>query len=163
MCKVATEPPECLGWNSGIRTLGCQVPPCVPGRAQPGNPAGRTGPAPSRQRKWRGLYIRPRLAELGADRQGWGGVCGKNARAKSLDHVGRPGGPQERHPRSEAMNASGEGDSFSGSVQSKCRADAASAGSAQRAGPGIWDPGDGAPCMPSPPAPREAGLGAELL
>lgn len=89
---------------------------------------------------------------------------GGNARAKSLDHVGCPGGPQERHPRSEAMNASGEGDSFPGSVQSKYYwTDAPSVGSVQRAGPGIWDPGDGAPCMPSPPAPREAGLGAELL
>lgn len=50
------------------RTLGFQVTSLLPGRAQPGNWAHR--PAPSRQRKWRDLYIRPRLAELGADRQG---------------------------------------------------------------------------------------------
>lgn len=163
-CRVATEPPECLGWSGG--NAGVSGPSLLPGRAQPGNPAGRPRPAPSRQRKWRELYIRPRLAELGADRQGWGGHAegGGNARAKSLDHVGCPGGPQERHPRSEAMNASGEGDSFPGSVQSKYYwTDAPSVGSVQPAGPGIWDPGDGAPCMPSPPAPREAGLGAELL
>lgn len=105
---------------------GSQVPSCVPGRAQYENSAGRTGPAPSRQRKWRGLYIRPRL-RVGSRQADLGGVCGKNASVKSLNHVGRPGGSQKRHLRSEAMNASGEGDSFSGSVQSKCWVDAASA------------------------------------
>lgn len=64
-------------------------------------------------------------SELGADRQSWG-VWGKNASVKSLKHVGRPGGSQKRHLRSEAMNASGEGDSFSGSVQSKCWVDGCS-------------------------------------
>jgi hypothetical protein len=37
------------------------------GRAPPGSRAGCKGPAPSRQRKWRWLYIRPRLTELGED------------------------------------------------------------------------------------------------
>lgn len=47
--------------------LGAQNPSWFPGRAQPRSPAGCMGPAPSRQRKWCWLYIRPRLSELRED------------------------------------------------------------------------------------------------
>lgn len=69
--------------------------------------------------------------------------------------------PRELHPRSAAMNLSGEGDSYSESVQSKWTQ--LMPGREQPAGPGLRDPGQCAPYTPPPPPSPRPGWGAELL
>lgn len=59
--------------GAGPRGLGIGIGPLLPPGAADAKPGwgGRARPAPSRQRKWRLLYIRPpRLAELGEGRLG---------------------------------------------------------------------------------------------